>query len=460
MTTTSFKMNRHSIASLFLATLMIMLSLGSCQKGATPAAAKVNPSSYSSEVLDKWMTLQLRLMRNATGIANHAFSRHFAYSGVTAVEALRPGLHGQVSQWTNKWNGLSGLPVPDHSKDYYYPANVNAGMAAINKAMFPNASAVDKAAIDSLEAALKAEFLLTQPEAVINTSAEFGKAVATTVFNWAETDGYKNANNPYTIPTGPGLWKPTAPAFANPATPYWGDNRTIMIGSIRNTDPGSTLPYSTNPHSSFYTMVSEVYAASQSLTNDQKAMATFWRDIPGVSSPGHWLSILQQVISQTETDLAKAAVAYALSGTAINDALIACFKAKYQVNLVRPITYIREVMGYTTWNSFLGTPAHPEFVSAHSSLSMAAAGVMEELFGKIGSFTDHTYDYLNFAPRTYSSLVDIGVEAGRSRLYAGIHYNNSIDAGILQGNKVAANILNKGGSNESPGDVTSKHILK
>jgi hypothetical protein len=68
---------------------------------------------------------------------------------------------------------------------------------------------------------------------------------------------------------------------------------------------------------------------------------------------------------------------------------------------------------------------------------------MEKLFGNIGIFTDHTYDYLGFAPRTYSSFEAIGVEAGRSRLYAGIHYSNSINAGILQGNKVAENILSK-----------------
>src|SRR6185503_6889693 len=241
---------------------------------------------------------------------------------------------------------------------------------------FPNANATDKAAIDSLEAVLKNEFLLTQSESLINRSSDFGKAVAIAVFNWSETDGYKNANNPYTIPTGAGLWKPTAPAFANPATPYWGNNRNIISGSINSTHCVSPIVYSTEPASEFYQMVKEVYDASQNLTNDQKAMAMFWRDVPGVSSPGHWLSILQQVIKQKGSDLTQAALAYALTGTATNDALITCFRAKYQHSLVRPITYIREVMGYTTWNSMLGTPAHPEYVSAHSSLSMAAARVM------------------------------------------------------------------------------------
>ena len=66
---------------------------------------------------------------------------------------------------------------------------------------------------------------------------------------------------------------------------------------------------------------------------------------------------------------------------------------------------------------------------------------MDELFENIGSFTDRTYDYLGFGARTYSSFNAIGVEAGLSRLYAGIHYQPSIDAGFVQGIKVAENIF-------------------
>jgi hypothetical protein len=170
-------------------------------------------------------------------------------------------------------------------------------------------------------------------------------------------------------------------------------------------------------------------------------MALFWRDIPGVSSPGHWLSILQQVLQQTNASIAQAALAYAVTGVCLNDACISCWQTKYTYNLVRPITYIRNVMGYTTWNSTLTTPAHPEYSSAHAVLSSATADAFTEIFGDIGSFTDHTYDYMGFAPRTFSSFKAIGEDAGNSRLYAGIHYQPSIDTGLLQGRKVTKNIL-------------------
>ncbi|MBL7741910.1 MAG: vanadium-dependent haloperoxidase [Chitinophagaceae bacterium] len=444
--TTVFKMNRRWISCSLFATLMTGILLVSCKKKDPPYNNEV--SSYSSDVLDKWMTMQLRLMKNATGIPNQAFSRHYVYAGVAALESVVPGLPAYANQY-RRWNGLTGLPVPDHSIHYYYPANINGAMASINKALFPNASTADKAAIDSLEMALNTDFLITQPQTRITKSSEFGRAVAVAVFNWAETDGYKNAGNPYTPPTGPGLWKSTPPVFAAPSTPYWSNNRTVVTGSIDNTQPSAPLSYSTDPASPFYQMVKQVYDVSQNLTTDQMAMATFWRDVPGVTSPGHWLSILQQVIRKKNTRLDRSVVAYAMTGASINDALISCWKTKYNYNLVRPITYIREVMGYSSWNSYIGTPPHPEYSSAHSSLSGAAAAALEKLFGNVGSLTDHTYDYLGFAPRTYNSFKAIAEEAALSRLYAGIHYQPSLQAALIQGRKVAANILSGQGHHEA-----------
>lgn len=432
----SFTTGRRSFAPFLLLTLCTMAFFGSCKKDKDD---KNQPHAYSAEVVDKWMTLQLRLMRNATGIPNQGFSRPFAYAGVAALESLRPALPGH-KKWSDAWNGLTGLPSFHPFTRYYYPANVNAALASINKTMFPNASETDKTAIDSLEAALYASFANAQPQTVLESSVVFGKAVATAVFNWADSDGYKNANAPYSAPEGSGLWKPTPPALAAASTPYWGNIRPVVYGSTANTRPPVPLPYSTDPASPFYAMVKQLYDASQTLTDDQKAMALFWRDVPGATSPGHWLSILQQVMRQTGAPLDKAALAYAFTGIAINDALIGCFEYKYQYNLVRPVTYIREVMGYNSWNSFLGTPAHPEYPSAHAVLSAAAAATLENLFGHIGAFTDHTYDYLGFAPRTYNSFAAISGEAALSRFYAGIHFKPTLDLSLLQGKKAAATL--------------------
>lgn len=431
--------------TVYFAALTLALGIGSCQKfddifdHHNPGKSG-KPTSYSSEVIQKWASLQVRLMKNTAG-PNHGFTRHFAYSGIAAWESIAPGMPASV-QLKKEWNGLTGLPQVFGNKKYYWPANANAALAEINRSMFPTANAADKAAIDSLENALNDVFLTKTTAEALQNSAQFGKLVAMAVYNWAQTDGINDVNPPYVVPVGDGLWKPTA-AGQVPATPYWGNNRPVVKGATTGTFVPAPPAYSTVPGSPFHNMVKEVYDAVKNVTPDQNAMAIFWRDVPGVTTPGHWLSIVQQAIDNENASLAKGALAYALTGAAINSAAIAVFKVKYHYNLVRPVTYVREVIGDNAWNTLLGTPAHPEYVSAHSSLSMAVASVLDKLFGGSGHFTDHTYDYLGFAPRTYNSYLAIAEEGGKSRLYAGIHYQFSIDKGLWQGKKVAANILDR-----------------
>jgi hypothetical protein len=438
MIATSTMMHRQTFAVLLVT--MLLTSLIACKKENEHYAENRAPAAYSSDVVDKWMTMQLRLMQNASGIPNHPFARHFAYSGIAALEAISPGLPFN-NRYSKKWQGLTGLPKADETTPYFYPANVNAALAFINRSFFPNASTTDRAAIDSLENALQVEFLRTQPEAIVSTSAQFGKAVASAIFNWAENDGYKNAGNAYTAPSGEGLWVPTPPLFASAITPYWGQNRTIVDGSTTGTQPPPPAAYSTDPKSAFYQMAKQVYDTSQTLTDEQRAMVNFWRDVPGVSTPGHWLSITQQTIRQRNARLDKAVLAYALTGVALHDAIIGCFQAKYRYNLVRPVTYIRTEMGTASWSPLIPTPAHPEYPSAHAVFSAAAAEILQWLFGNSGKFTDHTYDAWGYAPRSFLSFREMADEAGRSRFYAGIHYLPSIEAGLLEGKRVAANVL-------------------
>ncbi len=415
----------------------------SCNKSERfPIPGRNDAARYSSDVIDKWMTMQIRLERDAVGIPNVSFERYYAYSGIAAFESLAPGT--SLNNFTHaQWNGLTGLPEADRMNFYYWPASVNTALAYMNRNIFTTATDVDKAAIDSLEQALNASYLSTQNAQVIARSNAFGRAVATAVFNWSETDGYKHDSDPYTPPVGPGLWVPTPPAFAPASTPYFGNNRTIIAGSINNTIPGPPIAYSETPNSPFYLMVKNVYDVSQTLTSDQIAQALFWRDVPGVTTAGHWLSILQQVLKQTNTHLDKAAFAYAIAGVCQSDASISCWQTKYKYSLVRPITYIQNVMGYTTWASLLTTPAHPEYSSAHAVISSANAQALDALFGNIGSFTDHTYDYLGYAPRTFSSFDSIAIDAANSRVLAGIHYQPSCDTGLIQGKRVSVNILKK-----------------
>ncbi len=397
--------------------------------------------TFSSDVAIKWMNMQLRIM-SSTALPNVAFARPYAYSGIALYEAVEPGMPAYQSL-EGQLNGLIGLPETGNGLAYHWPSSANAALAYMNKNMFSTTSASNKTAIDSLENALNIQYQGEEDAAIINRSILFGKAVAQKVFEWAQTDGYLHASDAYTAPIGDGLWVRTPPGFAAASTPYWGNLRTIVSGSDDNSQPDAPTSYSTDPSSDFYKMVKQVYDVSQTLNPQQTAGALYWRDIPGVTSPGHWESILKQVLVNENATLDKAAIGYALTGITLNDACISCWKTKYHYNLIRPITYIRTVLGHTTWKSLLGTPAHPEYSSAHAVLSAATADAMTEVFGDSYSFTDHTYDYLGMSPRSFNSFSAIGEDAGNSRLYAGLHYLASINIGLVQGRKVAANIKSK-----------------
>jgi PAP2 superfamily len=396
------------------------------------------PSRYSADVLDKWMTLEIRIYKDATGIGNGAFARPFAYSGISAYESIDPGL----LSWKDKYNGLSGLPETDKNKKYYWPASVNASLAEFNRSFFTtaNLNTTDLAAIDSLELAISSTFTGENGE-TLNRSVAFGKSIADAIFAWSLLDGYiQNNAMPYTPPVGFGLWVPTSPA--PPAAPFWGNDRPIIAGSGDNAEPGAPIQYSEDPSSDFYKEVNDLYQASKVLTIDQKNQALFWRDVPGVSSPGHWMSITQQAIRQSNSRLDKAALAYALTGICSNDAVIVVFHYKYIYNQVRPVTYIRNVIGDANWASFIPTPNHPEYPAAHGVLSAAAAEGLTAALGNIGPLTDHTWDYLGFPARTFNTFREFALDAGNSRFYGGIHYQPSINTGLKQGKLVAANILN------------------
>jgi hypothetical protein len=137
--------------------------------------------------------------------------------------------------------------------------------------------------------------------------------------------------------------------------------------------------------------------------------------------------------------LGVAAEAYARAGIADADAVTGIWWAKYNYNLIRPVTYIHRVID-PTWKPLLPTPPFPEYVSAHSGQSAAVMATLESLFGDNVPFVDHAHDADGFAPRSFARIFDAAVEAGMSRLYAGIHFRSGNLNGQSLGRCVAARV--------------------
>jgi hypothetical protein len=248
-------------------------------------------------------------------------------------------------------------------------------------------------------------------------------------------EGYlRNFPADYAPPAGPGLWVPTPPGYLRALQPYWGGNRTFLPGPPVG-DPGPPVPYSTDPASGCFAEAHEVYTTVNELTDEQMAIARFWSDDPGMTAtpPGHSVSILSQVLRQEDASLAEAAEAYARLGIAVGDAFVACWRIKYRYNLLRPITYIRDVIEPAWGNPLpLTTPPFPEYTSGHSVQSAAAAAVMTAQFGDV-AFVDHSHDARGLPARSFASFNAAAAEAAISRLYGGIHFRAAIDRGLVQG---------------------------
>lgn len=431
---------------IFSFTLFLILQISdltASQKNAEFHIRFRDPVVNHAEILDQWMKLQIRLMSQTQANFNGPFIRIYAYSGIAAYAAIYPLIEKKSPNkfLLEKLNDFPALPELKSTK-LYGPASINAALAYMNKVMFPMASRKNKLYIDSLENSLEKILANQTDEETLKNSIEFGRKTALIIFHWAETDGYKNGNDAYSAPSGRGNWQPTAPSFANAVAPYWGRLRTIVPGSITNTEPPPPPEYSEDSTSFFYSMVKQVYDYSNKISPAQKEIAIYWKDInPGVTAPGHWLNILRQLMISENTSLEKSAFAYALTGIALNDTWISSWKTRYTYNLLRPVTYVQTVMGQKDWVPAIPTPPHPEYPGGHAALSSSVAEVLTAIFGDHYLFTDRTYEYIGYPARTYPDFRSIANEAAISKVYGGIHYLLSVDVGLDQGRKVAENVL-------------------
>ena len=191
----------------------------------------------------------------------------------------------------------------------------------------------------------------------------------------------------------------------------------------------------------------EVADVAAALTDEQKSIARFWDDGRGRSSTpsGHWIEIAAQATEAKSMPVADTITMFATLSMAIADGVVANWREKYKWSVERPVSVLARTDA--EWNSYLVTPAFPEYPSGHSTISRIAADVLAELIGE-WSFTDPGWGLapgsrkkFEIVPRSFASFRQAADEAGLSRVYGGIHYGFSIDAGADLGTCVAAEFL-------------------
>jgi hypothetical protein len=186
---------------------------------------------------------------------------------------------------------------------------------------------------------------------------------------------------------------------------------------------------------------------SRTRTADQTEIAKFWADGAGTSSPpGHWNRIAQALARDRRLSSFETARLFALLNATLADAAVCCWECKYRHALWRPVDAIRESddeeLRDTAWLPLLPTPPFPSYTSGHSSFSGGAATVLASFFGSDRIAFESTSEGLPGVTRSFTSFSAAADEAGRSRIYGGIHFEFDNSVGLAVGRAVADQVMN------------------
>ncbi|MHA4866064.1 Ig-like domain-containing protein [Duganella sp. PWIR1] len=301
----------------------------------------------------------------------------------------------------------------------------------------------------SFDAALAASLAGIAEGTAKNTGIALGLTIADGV--WAVRSGDGEAVfTTYDGGNAIGQWRPTGPIFDVADNPNWGGVTPFALASADQfrAPPPPALDTAAYAHD-----VEEIRALGSATgstrTADQTQQALFWADGTGsYTPPGHWNQIAAEISYGQGNSLSTNARLFAQLNVALADAAIAAWDTKYAYGAWRPETAIHFAAedgndGTTAdaaWRPLLITPPHPDYVSGHSTFSAAAATILSATFGANTAFST-TSATLPGVTRNFTSFQQAAEEAGRSRIYGGIHFSYANAAGAMIGQSVAEAVL-------------------
>ncbi len=319
----------------------------------------------------------------------------------------------------------------------------------------------------------KSDFLKRFPNSEAKSQAiEWGKKVGRHVVRMRNDDGAEPSEVNYYLGRYQRRqdslkWSPTGPFYSASPGPAFGTfDRGLFPGH------GKIKPWTMQTGSQFraiefYDPASPEFAKefdtirrlggadSKIRTKDQSEIALFWEDGPwGVTPPGHFIYLAMQILQDKGFDFMTLARHFALIGMTQADASISAWDSKYQHDIVRPESAIRQrasafknqdkrVTQQANWRSYIPTPPFPAYTSGHSTFGAAGAEMIALIQGsdKIslsGQSPDLViWPQLRDITRHWTSLNQIAEENGMSRLYGGVHWELDHTQAMQAGRNIA-----------------------
>jgi hypothetical protein len=305
---------------------------------------------------------------------------------------------------------------------------------------------------EAIEAAWVASLAAIAPGAAKDNGIIIGHNSAAAMLELRKDDGATIVTS-YNPGTAPGEWRPTPnPDPSNPpgggpglqpaALPGWGNVTPFVLRNGAQFRPDGPPGLTSDKYAQD---VDEVQAIGDQFsilrTEDQSTIARFWYE----SGSNSWNRIARNILGMYSLDSWDRARALALLNAAQADGAIASFNAKYHYNFWRPVTAIREAdtdgndstVSDATWNTYLNTPAIPDYPSTHAAVGAAAAEVLAHVLHTDDvEFTSTSGVPFAGITRVFRSLSQAAQEMADSRVYAGIHFRSACQDGLQQGRKI------------------------
>jgi hypothetical protein len=265
---------------------------------------------------------------------------------------------------------------------------------------------------------------------------QLGEQAARAILDERRSDGADAANTyrPFTVA---GKYVPTD----FPVMSSWGVVRPFALKRGSQFRPVAPYPLTSTQWAKDYTEVKKMGAKTGSArTPEQTEIARFW----ALVGPATYNPVARQLSAAKNLDVVDNARLFALFSIAAADAGVAIFEAKYKYNFWRPVTAIRngDLDGNNaterdpTWEPLIRTPVHPEYPCAHCTFQSTAASVLRTFFGSDAASFKLTSTTAPGVTRSFSKLSDYVAEVVNARVYDGVHYRKSGEAGAAMGQKI------------------------
>ena len=258
---------------------------------------------------------------------------------------------------------------------------------------------------------------------------------------------------------GPGVWRLTPPLFQAPQTPWVGSVRPFILDSADRFLPPPPPSLQSPEWVAAFNEV-KLHGSSTNANTTETTTARFWT----ANVIRQYNGVARDVATAQGLDLVQTARLIAMINMIGADAQISLMHAKYHYLFWRPVTAIDPTSvnaadGYGPatgfddgnpltveqpgWRPLLATPNHPEYPSAHGSITSAVAEVLTSFLGTDAINVDvHGFDpsgpagNLN-AVRHFATAADLRTEIENARIWGGLHYRFSAEAGVTLGQEVA-----------------------